>query len=258
MIETILRKIAARGERTEAAQSAVASTQFHESQPSKRFPLFQERAIHALEQAKACSEMWQKMVAAHRLARTSQVPTTPSPPGFGLNSTHAAIAQLIWDSKDSLERNVYHLASLPSGQMIGELLPKHRQIKLLRGLEPGQTSLALRAMPSSMLPLSERISADFERHSIYTLLWFLGQMSADAPSLLPPAVMAQPIQMRKLPSVPPASLEVRHLALFYRFSAGALPLTTLLEGMNDAEQVDLCADLSSLYLTGALRNIHVA
>ncbi|NJS36482.1 MAG: hypothetical protein HC765_08730 [Brachymonas sp.] len=90
---------------------------------------------------------------------------------------------------------------------------------------------------------------------IYHLLWFYGQRVADAVSDLPSNFGSSVLQLRRLPLIDPALLHMRHLALMHRFSGGAAYFSALYHSMHGDEQLCLCADLASMYFTGALKQM---
>jgi hypothetical protein len=168
---------------------------------------------------------------------------------------HLAVAQMLWAEHDRLDLGEVQIHS--GDQLLAVLQPARRQVALRPSAYQAQAPLALRQWPArashSALPA---LGADPQVHSLYSLLWFYGQVYSAAPELLPREMGTQLIQLRRFPLVEPAALEMRHLALIHIFSGGALSFMQLQRMVSPAHAKSLCADLSSLYFTGALRLLH--
>lgn len=175
-------------------------------------------------------------------------------PAFFANWTpaHMAVAQMLWAERERLHQGEIHIHS--GDDLLAVLQPARLQVKLRAAAYQAQEALALRQMPVQSGATSfANLSADFELYSLYSLLWFYGQVYSAAPDLLPPAVGTQLIQLRRFPAVEPAALEMRHLALIHVFSGGALSFAQLQRQVLPEHAPYLCPDLASLYFTGALR-----
>jgi hypothetical protein len=161
-----------------------------------------------------------------------------------------AVAQMLWAEHDRL-----HLgeATIISGEtLLAVVQPKKLKVLMNPAAYQNTAPLALHQLPlgqTAKLPDSQ----EFSGYAMYSLLWFYGQVYSSAPDLLPPEIGMQLIQLRRFPPVEPAALEMRHLALIHVFSGGALSFAQLQKQIAPEFADSLCADLASLYFTGALR-----
>lgn len=164
--------------------------------------------------------------------------------------THMVVAQMLWAEKDRLHQGV---ATIHCGDaLLAVLQPAKRSVSL----NP-QAYVANAALTLHQLPEGQRAGVaagrGFAECPLYALLWFYGQVYSAAPDLLPAEFGSQLIQLRRFPRVDPAALEMRHLALIHVFSGGALSFLQLQKHTAQESSDSLCADLASLYFTGALR-----
>jgi hypothetical protein len=178
----------------------------------------------------------------------------PDQPAFFARWTpaHMAVAQMLWAEHEKLGLGEVQIHSANS--LLAVMQPAHGKVALCAQVYQPQAPLALRQLPersgSGAWPGAGK---GFETHTLYSLLWFYGQVYSAAPELLPPEMGTQLIQLRRLPPVEPAALEMRHLALIHIFSGGALSFTQLQQMVAAEQSPSLCADLASLYFTGSLR-----
>lgn len=163
---------------------------------------------------------------------------------------HMAVAQMLWAEHDRL-----HLgeAMIYSGETLLALVqPKKLKVLINPAAYQNTAPLSLHQLPLCQAAKQPE-SKEFSSYAMYSLLWFYGQVYSHAPDLLPPEMGLQLIQLRRFPPVEPAALEMRHLALIHVFSGGALSFTQLQKQIAPEFADSLCADLASLYFTGALR-----
>ncbi len=196
---------------------------------------------------------WQLACDVYMAERTSGG-SIPDQPAFFANwkPAHMAVAQMLWAERDQLHQGEVQIHS--GNELLAVMLPAQRRVAVRASLYQAQSPLALRQLPpnkgADQLP---NASKGFETYTLYSLLWFYGQVYSVAPELLPPEMGTQLIQLSRFPAVEPAALEMRHLALIHIFSGGALSFTQLQQQVSPTHAKSLCADLASLYFTGALR-----
>jgi hypothetical protein len=163
---------------------------------------------------------------------------------------HMAVAQMLWAEREQLGDEPVHILS--GEEVLAVLMPTQRMVMLRAAAYQPNAPLVLHrqsARRGAPMPPEK----DLTHHSLYSLLWFYGQVYSGAPDLLPEQMGTQLIQLRRFPLVEPAALEMRHLALIHVFSGGALSFTQLQQQVSPEHAGNLCADMASLYFTGALR-----
>ncbi len=265
MIETLLRRIMRRKESPvqpplsvlapgshgqghgSVSSSAGAHDPFSSTYPapgrhrSARYGLAEPGAQNAW--ALACEAYISRRINGGRIA--------DQPAYFALwGVAHMAVAQMLWAERERL-----HLgeATIYSGDaLLAVVQPKKLKVWIHPAAYQNTQPLALRQLPlgqAAALPEPQKFSSC----AMYSLLWFYGQVYSHAPDLLPPEMGQQLIQLRRFPAVEPAALEMRHLALIHVFSGGALSFAQLQKHISPEFESNLCADLASLYFTGALR-----
>ena len=176
-------------------------------------------------------------------------------PGFfaGWGAVHMAVAQMLWAEHDRLHWGQATLRSGPA--LLAVLKAQARSVMINESAYDEGAPLSLHQAPQQRpTPLAAQVNGkSFVSYPLHALLWFYGQVYTNAPGLLPPEMGTQLIQLRRFPTVTPAALEMRHLALIHVFSGGALSFAQLQRLTPTDNASNLCADLCSLYFTGALR-----
>lgn len=263
MLEKLLRRIAGRssadtepaplsvlaaGEHGQSGMISSASAQdpFSTSYPASG----RVRSARSGLTAPGSANAWQHACDAYLKHRAAGGRIADQPAFFAdWGIAHMAVAQMLWAEHDRL-----HLgeATVHCGEaLLAVLHPQTRRVTLNASAYDAASALALRQLPPGQaVPLGGKV---FSRHTLHALLWFYGQVYAGAPDLLPPEMGEQLIQLRRFPPLEPAALEMRHLALIHVFSGGALSFAQLRKQIPAEHASSLCADLASLYFTGALR-----
>lgn len=203
--------------------------------------------------------MWQQSkldyVQACAQLALSKPPVTPTPEVFAqFGPAHSAVAALIWAEQHTIARLMLTsptIAIRGSEGLVAIYQTLEQTVHLNPHISPaGLHSLGLRTQVSS--GTAHRPKELLHTTTVSMLLWFYAQTVPSAVHLLPDAVISQSLQLRKFPPVAAQALEVRHLGLIHRFSAGPASFDQLLRQAGDDEVGRLCADLTALYLTGAL------
>jgi hypothetical protein len=161
-----------------------------------------------------------------------------------------AVVQMLWAERERLAEGEVHIRS--GDVLLAVYSPMQRRVMLHAAAYQPSAPLALHLLPPGQATGAPQ-SKEFVSYPLYSLLWFYGQVYSGAPDLLPQEISTQLIQLRRFPLVEPAALEMRHLALIHVFSGGALSFTQLQQQISQEHANSLCADLASLYFTGALR-----
>ena len=170
---------------------------------------------------------------------------------------HNAVAALLWSQQAQIDQllSASHAVAIRGNEGVVAVYQALDQIVgVSRKASPaGLHALALRTQPNGN---AAHLGVDFSSTTAPMLLWFYAQTVPRAVDLLPDDLMCQSLQLRKFPRVDAQVLEVRHLGLIHRFSAGAISFDQLLRQVDLEVDGDaahsLCADLAALYLTGAL------
>jgi hypothetical protein len=200
---------------------------------------------------------WQVACDTYVNGRLSGVAIASQPALFApWTPAHMAVAQMLWAEHEQLHLGEVHIHS--GDALLAVMQPARRQVAVRATAYQPNAPLALRQLPARSASRSANASMphlgdDFQEHSLYSLLWFYGQVYAAAPELLPAEMGSHLIQLRRFPLVEPAALEMRHLALIHIFSGGAISFTQLQRLVSPEHAKSLCPDLASLYFTGALR-----
>jgi hypothetical protein len=212
------------------------------------------RSAHASLSVPGADNAWQMASDAYINARSCGAPIPDQPAFFAhWKPAHMAVAQLLWAEHENLHLGQVQIHS--GDQLLAVMTPARSKVALRVQAYEIQAPLALRQMPAhtNSEPNLPDASKGFEHCSLHSLLWFYGQVYSAAPDLLPPEMGTHLIQLRRFPAVEPAALEMRHLALIHIFSGGALSFMQLQQHVAQAHRPCLCADVASLYFTGALR-----
>jgi hypothetical protein len=262
MIDQLLQRIAQRGAgpAPERNDSSLVS-----SNPSSQ-PYFPAGSSRTSERSAAQPDralaMWQQSkidyLQASALQAVAQPPGIPivlTPEVFAqFGPAHCAVAALLWAEQQAIAKLTLTSPSITvrgSEGLVAVYQTLDQTVLINPQVSPaGLHSLSLRAhvthgpahWPKELL----------HNATVSMLLWFYAQTVPTAVHLLPDAVISQSLQLRKFPAVAAQALEVRHLGLIHRFSAGAVSFDQLLRQASDDEVGRLCADLTALYLTGAL------
>lgn len=259
MIDQLLQRIAQRGATPKPARndSSLVSSDL----PSQ--PYFPAGSNHKTErstqQPDRALAMWQQSkddyLQACALQALSKLPVNPVPEVFAqFGRAHCAVAALLWSEQHSIAKLILTSPTISIRGSEGLVAVYHTMEQIVH-LNPhistaGLHSLGLRTQVASG-------PAHWPKELLHTttvgmLLWFYAQTVPSAVHLLPDAVISQSLQLRKFPAVATQALEVRHLGLIHHFSAGAVSFDQLLRQAGADELGSLCADLTALYLTGAL------
>jgi hypothetical protein len=194
---------------------------------------------------------WTLACDAYASRRLAGGPIADQPAYFAhWGAAQMAVAQMLWAQREQLNRGEVHIRC--GEVLLAVFAPAQRQVSLHAAAYQTNEPLALHQLPAEQRA-SESLGKNFENYPLYSLLWFYGQVYSDAPDLLPAEMGTQLIQLRRFPLVEPAALEMRHLALIHVFSGGALSFMQLQKQVAPSHANSLCADLASLYFTGALR-----
>jgi hypothetical protein len=197
------------------------------------------------------SSAWQMACDAYVNRRYAGAPIADQPAYFAdWGVAQMAVAQVLWAEREKLGEGHVHLRS--GDDLLAMYSPVQRVVILNAAAYQPSAPLALHSLPAEQ-GAGALLGKEFASYSLYSLLWFYGQVYSGAPDLLPPEIDIQLIQLRRFPLVEPAALEMRHLALIHIFSGGALSFTQLQAQVSPENTNNLCADLASLYFTGALR-----
>jgi hypothetical protein len=185
-----------------------------------------------------------------------EVETSPFLKHFG--PLHLALAELIWDNRVEIreagQRRIFHISSALGLVAVLNLSEQILQMRsspvVASGVMQGGT-LTLRLMPASASMLDTRSAQGFTHASLAALLWHYGQCEPEALKNMP-KLGSQILSVRRLPPVDPSSLLLRHLNLVHSLSHQPTDFTQLVQRQDKDEAPFLCADLTSLYLTGCL------
>jgi hypothetical protein len=197
---------------------------------------------------------WQMACETYTQQRSAGAQIPDQPALFAdWSLAHLAVAQMFWGEHDQLHHGEVQIRS--GDALLAVIQPAKRKVLIRPSAFQPQAPLALRQLPADQtLKYSAPASATQEQSiSLYSLLWFYGQVYAEAPQLLPAEMGRHLIQLRRFPLVEPAALEMRHLALIHVFSGGALSFSQLQKLVLPEHLASLCPDLASLFFTGAIR-----
>lgn len=267
MINQLLQRIAKRATQSTQQRHAdsLVSSNLHSNALSR--PFFpagsnQSQARSATQPDRALA-MWQqskrayKQFCADRAASSGtalDVYIPPMPQVFtDFGPAHNAVAALLWVQQpqvDQLLRTSHAVAVRGSEGIVAVYQALDQIVGVSRKASSASLhTLALRTQPNGS---AAHLGADFSSTTAPMLLWFYAQTVPRAVDLLPDDLVCQSLQLRKFPAVAAQALEVRHLGLIHRFSAGAISFDQLLRQVDGDAAYCLCADLAALYLTGAL------
>jgi hypothetical protein len=201
--------------------------------------------------APGASNPWHMAVDAY-IQRREGGAGIPDQPAFFAEwgAAHLAVAQLLWAEHDRLHMGWVHIYS--ADRLLAVVLPRKRKILLQTSAYGGHTEPLVWKQMGTSTPTSAPSHAGFTTQHLHSLLWFYGQAYSGAPDLLPQQMGSSLLQLRRFPHIEPAALDMRHLALIHVFSAGALSFAQLQRQVAAHYADSLCADIASLYFTGAL------
>lgn len=209
------------------------------------------RSVRTGQTLPGAQNAWVLASDAYIRARLNGAPISDQPAYFaGWGVAQMAVAQMLWAEHERL-----HLgeATIHCGKALLAVVQPTRLNVLINAAAYQQSEpLSLHQLAAGQSVKRPDTSA-FATHAMYALLWFYGQVYSSAPDLLPLEMGEQLIQLRRFPPIAPAALEMRHLALIHVFSGGALSFAQLQKQISLENSSSLCADLASLYFTGALR-----
>jgi hypothetical protein len=261
MIEKLLARIARRSPLpsplsviapgSHGQQSALSSSGSHDPFSTPYPAPGRVRSSRSGRTQPGATSAWHKACDEYIKRRHAGASIADQPAYFaGWGVAHMAVAQMLWAERDKLGDGN---AQIFSGEdLLATYWSEQRVVMLNAAAYQSNAPLALH-LSSAQSSIIASQGKEFVSYSLYSLLWFYGQVYSEAPDLLPPEIDIQLIQLRRFPLVEPAVLEMRHLALIHIFSGGALSFTQLQAQVSPENADNLCADLASLYFTGALR-----
>ena len=227
--------------------SASAQDPFSTSYPASG----RRRSVRSGQTLPGAQNAWTIASDAYIRARSHGAPISDQPAYFAQwGVAQMAVAQMLWAEHERL-----HLgeATIHCGRALLAVVEPKRLNVWIKTAAYQQTEPLSLHQQSSVQSAKRPDTSTFEAHAMYALLWFYGQVYSGAPDLIPTEIGEQLIQLRRFPPVAPAALEMRHLALIHVFSGGALSFAQLQKQIAPEHASSLCADLASLYFTGALR-----
>lgn len=269
MIEQILLRIANRGpglSRLDAADTSAAPTANGEGgalhfpasrqitePPDSLPPLNGQLAGQLASQLAAHLPLWDAAKDAHYRRGSPQDRAQALPPGYAdYSMVHALLGSLIWSERKCIKANIVHIVNR-SGEVVAAVYPKDRTVAVRkRPGAVGPATLSIKELPPSARPFEGEQASHFETVTVHMLLWYFGQVVPEAVENLPGELLGGKLLLRKLPLVAPNALHGRHLQLIHLFSAGPARLQALLTRLKPEATGFICADLTSLYLTGCL------
>ena len=227
--------------------SAGAQDPFSTSYPASG----RKRSVRTGQTLPGAQNPWVLASDSYIRARLDGAPISDQPAYFaGWGVAQMAVAHMLWAEHERL-----HLGEVTihcGKALLAVVQPTLLNVWINAAAYQQQEPLSLHQMAEDQCAKRPDTSA-FAAHAMYGLLWFYGQVYSGAPDLLPPEIGEQLIQLRRFPPIAPAALEMRHLALIHVFSGGALSFAQLQKQISPEHAGSLCADLASLYFTGALR-----
>jgi hypothetical protein len=261
MLEQLLQRIALKGAATQDDGVPVDVTNMalraadgqHSGYPALAINAAPAKTKPELDPAAAAraAAAWTRAKLAYQLACTKgTLQQVPVDCFVGFTPTHRAVAALLWSQRRSAEAGILSIYS-PQG-VVAYVHLQERSVLLRQNVSPAElAALHCKVVPEPHTALPA-VSKTYAATSINMLLWFYGQTTAAATDLVSHSLIQQPMHLRKLPCVDAKALELRHLSLIQRFSAGAFYFDSLQRQMGAQDARWLCADLASLYLVGVL------
>lgn len=197
--------------------------------------------------------LWDAAKDAHYRGGSPQDRALALPPAFAdYSMVHALIGGLIWSERKCIKANIVHIVNR-NGDVVAAVYPKDRTVAVRKNPgAAGPGTLSFKELPPSAGPFEGEQASHFETVTVHMLLWYFGQVVPEAIENLPGKLLGGKLLLRKLPLVAPNALHVRHLQLIRLFSAGPARLQALLTRLKPEATGFICADLTSLYLTGCL------
>lgn len=258
-MEKIFRRIADRSLRqSESALSLLAASSDGESDDSQSggidpfgtsYPApSQQRPGHIAADA---PNAWAHAKAAYVQRRIQGHRISEQPAYFSnWGSAHLAAAHMLWAEHERLQSCD---AMIYCGDALLAVVQAKKSKLLINPLAyQSAAPLSIQALPLGQAAKTADV-AEYQTCAKDALLWFFGQVDSRAPDVMPFEMGTQLIQLRRIPPVEPAALEMRHLALIHLFSGGALSFSQLQMQLSEECAQYLCADLASLFCTGTLR-----
>ncbi len=257
MIEQILLRIARRGPalaRLLPSDTSVAPSEYEHSD-ALPFPRRKTEADapDSLPHALNVMPFWDAAKNSHYSSGTPQERARALPPAFvNYAMVHAMIGSVIWSERKYFQKNIVHIVTR-NGDVVAAVYPGERTVAVRKrphDAAPGM--LSIKELPASARRFEGDEDSNFETSTIHMLLWYYGQVVPQAVEDLPSELLRGKILLRKLPLVAPSALGMQHLHLIHLFSAGPLYLQSLFELLSAESLKSICADLTSLFLTGCL------
>jgi hypothetical protein len=213
------------------------------------FPV-RRKNLHALPQALCDKDTrWALSVQAY-LTASKPAPQLPSVfDGFG--PAHAALAALVWTEQANPPQNQVHVDC--AAGWLAAIDPVSHKV----WIHPQPPACAAHELTWRVMLVAtppEQL-AHCTTTSVAHLLWYYGQAVPSAVQVLPQRIAQHSLALRRFPPVDSRALEMRHLALLRLFSAGALTFAQLHANTSGADRRYLCADIASLFFTGAVATV---
>lgn len=255
MIEQLLLRVAKRGNPLETRVSSEPdSSSFSiRSTPSLPFPAKRQGKLANRVVGQDNLAAWKEACAdLHDQARPFP-PASALPPAFAeYSAVDAHVASLMYSERHRIGARTVHLVG-KTGRVVAAIYPREREV-LVRQLasESEAKLLSWRELPATAGAFDASVQQQFRSSTAYMLLWFYGQVSADALELVPHELISGAMLLRKLPLIDPRALDLRHLKLIHIFSAGSLTFQEVLSLLEPEATKYIGSDIASLYLTGCL------
>jgi hypothetical protein len=166
-------------------------------------------------------------------------------------AAHLAVAQLIWSERAAMNSRLMHITC--ADQLLAVVIGSQKEVAIHAPSFHPRTPLLWTHQSSNNQPMLAFEKKPFQTHHMHALMWFFGQVYPAISESIPSEIASGRIQLRRFPQVAPAGLEMRHLGLIHLFSRGALSFTQLERQVEPENRSHLCADITSLFLTGTLR-----
>ena len=257
MLDALLRRIASRGSVDLGDGKANASNALSSGVNDPFNTAYPVRLKRGPDISAQSGNPWLEAADAAMLAR-SRGGLIPDQPAFfakwGL--AQLAVARVLWAERRNLGAEPVRI--MQGERDLAAVIPASRRVLLQESLyQTGGSDLLIRpAQQGRAIDDGAVLGKGIQAYQLSTLRWFYGQVDGGAPDLLPPEMGLHLLELRRLPQVDPAALQMRHLALIHIFSSGALSFAHVRSLIAPAHSGSLCADLASLYLTGALHLRH--
>ena len=263
MIEQMLMRIAKRGPGLTQLESGDVSVtpSSYGSEPALAFPLRRTpaEAPDSVPYATNMPPIWEAAKDAHYRNTTPLERARALPSAYAeYDAVHAMIGGLIWSERKYIQKNIVHIVSR-NGDVVAAVYPGQHTVAVRKrpaGVTPGM--LSIKALPASAQPFESDEANNFDTTTVQMLLWYYGQVVPEAVENIPNELLRGKILLRKLPLVAPNALSMRHLHLIHLFSGGPFSVPALFSLLKPESLPSICADLTSLFLTGCLVSMDAA